>query len=115
MKMPEITKVEAVREQSQLIGEFIDSMKSKGIVFCKYEKREIVCGIKECGCRYGIKSTNCKGKHHQHDDLRYNWEHTRHQLIRKNIEQLLADYFNIDLNKVEKEKVKLLESIRAKK
>lgn len=41
------------------------------------------------------------------------WEKSGYFEYRRNIEELLAEYFGIDLNKVEKEKRQMLDEIRS--
>lgn len=79
---PEIDKMKAVQAESQSIGAFIDWLQQNEMAICIHE---------DVG-EYRTK-------------MEY-WP------IRKNIEQILAEYFEIDLNKVEKEKVAILEDFR---
>lgn len=88
---PECEKMQAVKGESQAIGEFLDWMtSSKGYVIAEYPKA-------------------LKVLHHHALQTQVGDEllpiHTR-------IEELLAEYFNIDLKKVEKEKRALLEEQR---
>ena len=84
MEYPEHKKLEKARDDSHLIGEFLEWLTNeKQIRLCTYEK-----------------------------------EGTRHPdtgefvLLNKSIEQLLAEYFGIDLNKLEKENQQILEEQR---
>jgi hypothetical protein len=76
---PEHAKQEAVIEQSQAIGEFLDT---SGFVLAEF--REI----------------------DGHDEPKL-------MPVGRSIEQVLAEYFEIDLNKIEAEKRDMLEHIRA--
>jgi hypothetical protein len=77
---PELDKMSAVRDESQAIGEFLEWMSSRGLVFAKWVDRGI------------------------HDD----------ELVedRKPIKERLAEYFEIDLNKVDEEQRMLLDTLR---
>jgi hypothetical protein len=76
MNTPELDKMEAVQEQSQTIGEFLEWLNGKGISLCKLGTAD--------------------------------WEQNFHFPIHDSTEKLLAEYFDIDLNKVEQEKQVLL-------
>lgn len=96
VKTPECNKLIKVSEQSQTVGAFLSWLSD--------EKKLTVCEIHEHDdddC-YGDKS-----------EFRVcgltNGEYIPASL---NIEKLLAEYFDIDLNKVEKERRKILESLR---
>lgn len=86
MKYPECEKLKEVSEDSNKIGAFLDwLMYDKGIVLSKEYEGE---------CEHCERSID--------------------QLfpIDVNIEQLLADYFEIDLYKVEEERRKMLEILK---
>jgi hypothetical protein len=88
---PECQKFQAVREQANQIGNFIDFLRDqKKITFAKW---------------YTFNSENP-----------FKPEETEDKLMPEfpDMEKLLAEYFNIDLNKLEKEKVAMLEDIRRK-
>mgnify|MGYP001611424741 FL=1 len=74
---PECEKALAFREKSQVCGEFLEWLHSKGYYLCYLPRG--------------------------------------HELwvpIRENIEKLLAEFFGVDLNKVEQENRTMLEQIR---
>jgi len=73
---PEHEKLDKVEDKSQVIGEFLDWLRSTRIFLCRYGKREIP---------YPIGET---------------------------IEEILAAYFGIDLEKLEQEKQAMLEEMR---
>ncbi len=75
---PECEKMEAVREKSQAIGEFIEWLQSKNIYLLTQHE--------------GMDDDFC--------------------FSRTPIEELLAEFFGIDLAKAEKEKSAMLEDIR---
>lgn len=77
-KYPECEKMQAIKDKSQAIGEFIEWLGINGMFIGDYDEG-------------GYPTT---------------------ALL--NTEQLLAKYFKIDLNKVEKEKRRMLAEIRKK-
>lgn len=80
---PECDRLAAVREDSQMIGEFLDWLNSaKGYRLCTLERRPWM-------------------------DEPETW-----QPIYIGIERVLAEYFSINLDKVEQEKRLVLEAIR---
>lgn len=80
-KTPELDKILAVREKSQIIGEFLDTAREEGVELCEAEE-------------------TARGE--------------RWYPMKNSVEQMLARYFDIDLEKCEKERVALLEEIRSK-
>lgn len=96
--MSEVDKMKEVQERSQAIGDFLDNfLHSKGIVLATYHKHTVkMCGKDELG------DWNCGWNSEQPIPYRYD------------IQKLLAEYFGIDLKKVEEEKRKMLEEIRKK-
>ena len=96
--MSELEKMEKVQEKSQAIGNFIEEfLKEKGIILATYHKHS----IKRC----------------EKDEWGWNCGWTTEQPIPLNydIQKLLAEYFNINLDKTEKEKQKILDDLRAVK
>ena len=89
--MSELQKMKAVQEKSQAIGDFIEWLNGeKKIYLAKYiteETRDNLDGEAEYLATWPIP----------------------------NIEKLLAEFFNIDLQKAEQEKRQLLEDIRGTK
>ena len=90
-----LEKMGKVQNESQAIGSFVEEfLKNKGIILATYHKHSKKrCGKDEWGF-------NCGWTTNQPIPLRYN------------IEKLLAEYFNIDLNKVEEEKQRILTDLR---
>lgn len=76
MKYPEHEKLKLIKDQSQIIGEFL--------AWLQYKKKISLCTI-------------------ENDDYVGYY---------KRIEEILANYFDIDLNKIEKEKMEMLNEIR---
>ncbi len=82
-KTPELDKMSAVKDQSQVIGAFLDQLSSEGICLAQYgepQRRGGECELIPLG---------------------------------QSIEKTLANYFDIDLNKVEKERRAILAHIQA--
>ncbi len=77
MEYTEHEKIESVKKESEVIGEFLDWLRqSEEIHFVK----------------------RITGKHFPED----------HRFERFSVEQILAEYFDIDLNKIESEKRQML-------
>lgn len=86
-KTPECSKLHLVKEKSQAIGEFLVWLRhDKGYVICRDDKYT----EEDAGEEHGVLVPACI-----------------------NTEQLLAEYFEIDLKKVEKEKLAILKAARA--
>jgi hypothetical protein len=88
---PECDKIRVVHEKSQLIGEFLDWLSSQNIILAKDSALMEKCG--ECGEEFPVG-------------------YLPH---RESIEQLLARFFNIDLDEAEDERRKILEDLRSGK
>jgi hypothetical protein len=90
---PECDRLLAVREKSQVIGEFLDWLREKGWVIATGHAHDDTCyidGKRFCGAVEG-------------------------DLVRVlfNTEKLLAEFFGIDLEKVERERRALLQGCRS--
>lgn len=96
--MSELEKIVAVREQSQAIGEFLDLQ-------TKYVLAEWVKCTKE------LHSGGVLG---DYGEWRYEeCQFDEHLLaVKKSIHQILADYFEIDLDKAEEEQRQILNELR---
>jgi hypothetical protein len=91
---PEHEKLEKIQPQSQIVGEFLEWMQwKKRIVFTNYHYHSDNCyddeGMKRCG--------------YFEDYLYPMWD---------KIEDLLAEFFEIDQNKINDEKEVILQEIR---
>lgn len=91
---PEIDKMHAVKEQSQAIGEFLEWLQQeKAWELAAYHQHEEACyddeGDRTCGMRTSEPF-----------------------IVNYSIERLLAEYFEIDLKKVDDEKRAILESLQ---
>ncbi len=109
--MPESDKMIAVREESQAIGEFLESLERKGIMLMTRQESRIEFLDED------FKKNACLSKVEQmalrlNNPTRFEYIDGGYFRVRESIEQLLADHFGIDLKKVELEKRALLESLR---
>jgi septum formation topological specificity factor MinE len=86
---PECDRMNAVKEKSQVIGEFIEWLQSSQEVTEEHESIILA--------------------HYPRSRISSD---PRLQRFQYTIEELLAKYFNIDLDKVEKEKRAILEALR---
>lgn len=128
VKTPTLDKMRGVKEDSQKLGEFIEWMTENGyhiaeihehkgsddadeptgcwgvhectsLCYCGSAKRPHESGVKGCSCR-SVVQQNCG----YHEGEYYG--------ARLTIEKLLAKYFEIDLDKCEKERQALLDAIQ---
>lgn len=87
VKYPECEKMLEIREESQSIGQFLDWLQSdRRVILSEY------CADVEC--QFCEESEE------------------RLMSVKLNMETLLAEYFNVDLEKVEKEKLTMLEKLK---
>ena len=94
--MSELEKMEKVQEKSQSIGNFIEEfLKEKGIILAIYHKHDKSCEKDEWGWNCG-------------------WTTNQPIPVHYEVEKLLAEYFNINLDKAEKEKQGILDDLRKK-
>ena len=93
MKTTELDKMKKVSEESQSIGNFLDWCFQKGWFFCKVHEHVEGC--------YDKKERKSCG-----------YTTDRPEQVFVNIEKLLAEYYDIDLDKCEKERIKILEEIK---
>ena len=96
---PMLDKMNAVRDQSQCIGEFLEWLKNQPDYSIRErrefsEERETLTGI--------VRGTD--------ETYIYTW--TGWLPIRKSIDKLLAEYFDVDLNQMEQEQRALLKYVR---
>lgn len=82
-KTPELDKMLAVKEKSQSIGEFLEWLGEQSLLICEYGDSD----CEECG-----------------NEL---------YLAHRRKEQLLAGFFEIDLNKCEQERQQILADLRS--
>ena len=105
---PELDRMSKVKDKSQIVGEFMDWLRdTKGLTFAKYHEHGDDCWAL-----------------HEHDDLcipkcKAEREMTcgvsEERLLpyTLNMERVLAEFFDINLDRAEKEKRSILEHIRA--
>jgi hypothetical protein len=98
-KCPECEKLYAVHEKSQMIGSFLDWLFSNGRVLCEWYDFQYFDEDGDLAEEY-VKDryTEPEGYYPTHDT----------------IESLLAEYFEINMNKVNKEREELINWIRTK-
>ncbi len=89
----EIDKLNKIKDKSQSIGLFLDWLLADGLLLCRrHEHNE--------GCRDGSGELWCG--YHEGEAVPVTY----------NIQELLAGYFDIDLKKVEEEKMEILENLK---
>jgi len=93
LKTPALDKMQAIMDESQIIGEFIEWLKESS----KYGVVEEVDYIEEVDV-----SGLCEPPEYEYRKT------TEWRPIRKSTEQILAEYFEIDLNAVDVERSELL-------
>ena len=115
---PEHEKQAKVKEQAQTIGEFLEWLASQDIQLHERPTKEAVIArmkglpvdndhCPECGKRTEKYCSQCRvGIVNDYWDTYFP--------VRKTIEQILARYFEIDLNQIEEENRQLLDKIRSK-
>lgn len=91
---PEIDKMHAVKAASQAIGEFLEWLQERRIELAQYHEHSESCEDEEGDTVCGLNPDRLYSFHYQ-------------------TEKLLAEYFEIDLRKVEDEKQALLDQLRA--
>ena len=100
---PEHEKLEAVRERSQEIGDFLEWLDGEPkIVLCKWHEAY----IETMDDPDGKSAFNPSGKIRNYDPARYT-------PANENTEKLLAQYFEIDLDVLEEEKRTMLTELRS--
>lgn len=116
MESPECEKMVKVAEDSQKIGEFLDWLREQDIHLCSPHAHNEYC------YRYGdieLKEGERKSwdyigqaKYVGEKELNCGFRNGEMLYIRESFEKLLARFFNIDLDKVEKERRSILEELR---
>ena len=112
IKTPECDKLAKISKQSQTVGEFLEWLQNKGIVSCmsldNYKEKLYN--------DYNLGKLTAE----EHDDLiddidaELKYSNKDHAYIPQplNTEKILAEFFNIDLKKVEEEKKAIVESLK---
>ena len=83
---PQLDKMKAVQKESQLLGEFLEWLQEEGLVICEWHENQYVNG--KLSQPAGVYPT------------------------RRTSQQLLADYFGIDLKAADWERQALLDALR---
>jgi hypothetical protein len=83
MNFPEHDKLSKIRDESQVIGEFLEWL---------YDEKEVIL---------------CKVRGDEYADT-----YGLHSPVNLNTQDLLADFFEIDLTKLEQEKQQMLDALR---
>lgn len=123
---PELDKMKAVQSKSQAIGEFLDLFcGERGLALCTFRKAGDngepyyvwKDGVSICKRnRKPVAGQSPKVTDVMNGDADRNPEYEewpdQYLPVNKSIEKLLAEYFEIDLNKVEAERSAILEHIR---
>ena len=112
-------KLHAVKERSQAIGEFVEWLRENSMGILRWQATKYVCEtcgeIPEEEARHN-KSMESDASYHHRNNERCDSDVERvpegDYPIGKTIEQLLADYFDVDLLKLENEKRAILDEIR---
>lgn len=117
---PESEKMHAVHEQSQQIGEFLDWLGQQGMRVCELQT-EVACEwrslVHELHCEQGQVmdpdgplDEDCK---QCHGTGMVELVTPQYHPTRLSIEKLLAQFYEIDLDKIEAERRAMLDSLRA--
>ncbi|KKN06340.1 hypothetical protein LCGC14_1078360 [marine sediment metagenome] len=106
---PEHDKLETVKAHSQAIGEFLSWLSAQGLSRCHYLSEVYIC--LDCGeidpSRVSLRREECP-ECDANVELREEGYYPDH----RGVEKLLAEYFDIDLGKIEKEKRQMLGALR---
>lgn len=98
-KYPEHEKLEKVKDQSQAVGEFLEWLRGTDRAICQWQD-----GVTDAG---RIANAFSFSDQDLSEEPNKGWFP-----VHDPIEKTLAEYFDIDLNKLEKEKRQMLEEIR---
>jgi hypothetical protein len=128
-KYPECEKVQEIQKESQAIGEFLEWLTGeKGYTICKWMEDEKQVEEDEYLPVHGEDMAKCKtcGRPVPSLNNRFTdfctvgcWREFNtftifgERISDIDIEQLLAEFFKIDLNKIEEEKRQMLDKIRS--
>jgi hypothetical protein len=99
-KYPEHEKLHAVKDKSQAIGEFIDWLREEHNVHLGRSHSHEDSGCERETDKSGFRFWNCGMQTDQ-------YEHER-----RNVVSFMAEFFDIDLDKIEMEKRAMLDSLR---
>lgn len=109
---PEHEKLSEIQEQSQRIGLFLEWLRQQGYVICRWEEPDddltyFVDVDTGEPCERG-------GDHYFHNDCIVNtdWYEEGYYPTKHTIQDILAEYFDIDQKKLEAEKRAMLAEVR---
>lgn len=107
-RYPEHEKLAAVKAKSQTIGEFLDHMP-----YTLAEWRDDL--ITEVECSWDCTPDDPDPDHESCDGTGWRTVPAKEQFVpvRLSVQEVLAEYFGIDLDRVEEEKRAMLDEIRA--
>ncbi len=114
---PECDRALTIQDDSQKIGNFLDWLGEQDIHLCSPHKHDESCyrwgtvELKEGD--YRSRDYIGQAKYTDEKELDCGYHEGEEVYIRDSFEKLLAEYFNIDLKKVEQEKQSILKEIRA--
>ncbi len=100
---PECKKMKKVREKSQVIGDFLQWLQEGEVEQNLPLKRSIFLAA------YCVKSEDHRGRKLEEEDWELGEDIVPYSY---NAERLLAEFFDIDLAKVEKERQEILEDVQ---
>lgn len=110
---PEHAKMRAIKDRAQVVGDFIEWIQSEyNTDFAVWKTSSWICDI------HGEIAENRVGRKELCPDCpadayrKVFWRPEGYYPIRKSTEQLLAEFFDIDLHKIEAEKRAMLDTIR---
>lgn len=111
---PELDKVQANREQSQAIGAYLEWLESEGVHLMRWVEEEVQekCEgnfLHECNSGYTERGSICQQCGGTGTVARM---HRGYVPVPGSIQQKLAAYFGINLQKVDAEQTSLLKAVR---
>ncbi len=111
-KYPEHERMEKVSQESQSIGEFLEWLSEKGIEMGRIHSHDDGChgphNRMNCISEFA-KPCHCPP---ERTDLICGWHEDEMMPTRDSMEDLIAEFFGIDLTKIEKEKREMIEDLR---
>jgi hypothetical protein len=97
---PECEKMKAIQKESQTIGEFLEWLSGKGIHLVTVHTHTDACLDEEGESKDEFGNRLC------------GYSEGAYQPLHTSTENLLADYYNINLDKVDAEKDQMLKELR---
>jgi hypothetical protein len=110
IETPELDKIKNVHEKSQMIGFFLDWLQGHGFVICRWREEYRNGEPQFIDADTGEEASLLDHNSIENPDYEYATE--GYYPERLSIEQYLAMYFNIDLDKAEEERRAILEELR---